>query len=134
MKNIIAIGAGAAIGTYLRYFLNLQTLSVGYPIGTFIENLAGSLLLGLLSGYFVAMKPKEWVKAGLEIGLCGGFTTFSTFVSDTVWLYLDQNLWQSLLYVVTTVTGGILLAFVGFSLGHKTGKKKILQKRVGTQQ
>ncbi|SDI16373.1 fluoride efflux transporter FluC [Alteribacillus bidgolensis] len=134
MKNIIAIGIGAAIGTYLRYFLNLQTLFVGYPIGTLIENLAGSLLLGLLSGYFAAIIPKDWVKAGLGVGFCGGFTTFSTFASDTVWLFLDQNLWQSLLYVITTITGGVLLAFLGFALGQKTGNKKVLEKRMGEQQ
>ncbi|SDH92541.1 camphor resistance protein CrcB [Alteribacillus persepolensis] len=131
MKNVIAVGAGAAVGTYLRYLLNIQTLAVEYPIGTLLENTTGSLLLGMLSGYFAAVVPKPWVKAGLGTGLCGGFTTFSTFASDTVWLYLDHNIIQSFLYVFVTLGGGVTLALLGFILGQSIGQKKQGKEKAG---
>ncbi|RSL33059.1 CrcB family protein [Salibacterium salarium] len=121
MKNFLAVGVGAALGTYLRYFINVQTQFTGYPVGTLIENLMGSLLLGLLSGYFATKKPKEWVKAGLGVGLCGGFTTFSTFAADTIGLYLQENMWLSLCYILITLPGGISLAMAGFLFGQKIG-------------
>ncbi|RSL34877.1 CrcB family protein [Salibacterium salarium] len=121
MKNILAISAGAAVGTYLRYLFNLQTQFTDYPLGTLMENLIGSLLLGLVSGYVAARKPRDWVKAGLGVGVCGSFTTFSTFAADTVGLFLEQNMWVSLFYILITLVGGISLAMAGFLFGEKRG-------------
>ncbi|GAE27279.1 CrcB protein [Halalkalibacter wakoensis JCM 9140] len=124
VKNIVAIAIGAAIGTSLRYYLNLYTLTTGYPIGTLIENLGGSLLLGFLTGWFVIQIPREWIKVGLGVGLCGGFTTMSTLASDTVFLFLEHAWWLSAGYVALSVLGGISFALGGYVLGLKVGERK----------
>ncbi|WP_227939923.1 fluoride efflux transporter FluC [Alkalihalobacillus deserti] len=124
VKNIIAIALGATVGTSLRYYLNLYTLAIGYPIGTVLENLIGSGLLGFLTGWFVYRHPREWIKVGLGVGLCGGFTTMSTMASDSVFLLLERTLWMSSLYLVVSIFGGIILAFLGYMLGQKLGYKQ----------
>ncbi|WP_332634316.1 fluoride efflux transporter FluC [Halalkalibacter flavus] len=123
-KNIGMIAIGSAIGTSLRYYLNLYTLATGYPIGTIIENLGGSLLLGFLTGWFIIKVPREWLKVGLGVGLCGGFTTMSTLASDSVFLFLEHTWWLSALYIILSVFGGIVFALVGYLLGKKVGKRQ----------
>ncbi|TWI53941.1 fluoride efflux transporter FluC [Halalkalibacter nanhaiisediminis] len=128
LKNIVAIMIGAAVGTSLRYYLNLSTVSTGYPIGTLIENMSGSLLLGLLTGWFIYKVPREWVKTGLGVGLCGGFTTMSTLAADSVSLTVHHTWWLSLIYLVVSVFGGVGSALGGFLLGQKLGLKRSQQE------
>ncbi|RXI96406.1 CrcB family protein [Anaerobacillus alkaliphilus] len=129
-KNIIAVGVGAAIGTISRYSLNLLTLESGYPYGTIIENLFGSLLLGFLTAWFFVFVPKEWVRTGLGVGLCGGFTTMSTLAADTSFLMNHYTVFDAGLYVFGTMFGGIILAFIGYRAGSVIAKKTRQKKEV----
>ncbi|ARK29267.1 fluoride efflux transporter FluC [Halalkalibacter krulwichiae] len=122
-KTLIAIGVGSAIGTIGRYSLNLLTLETGYPFGTIIENLFGSLLLGFLTAWFLVYVPKEWLKAGLGVGLCGGFTTMSTLAADATFLFQTYKPFEAVMYVIGSVLGGILLALVGYFAGSFLAKK-----------
>ncbi|KIL51174.1 fluoride efflux transporter FluC [Jeotgalibacillus campisalis] len=125
-KNILAVAAGGALGTLCRYFLNTQTLTFWHSstIGTVLENLSGSLLLGLVTGFLVHRQTKEWVKLGLGTGFCGGFTTMSTLASDTLFLSPAHSMAPSVLYVAISLFGGIALAFAGILLGEKWGRKE----------
>lgn len=124
MKTILAIFVGGAFGTLFRYTVNEYTLVTGYPLGTVIENIFGSFLLGLLTGWFVYKSTKEWVKAGLGVGLCGGFTTMSTLAADSLFLFEVSGVYSSLLYIVISLFGGIILAAVGSLLGEKLGRSR----------
>lgn len=115
VKNIIAVAVGGAIGTLLRYFMNLWTLPTGYPIGTVIENISGSLLLGILTAWLIARPSPAWVKAGLGVGFCGGFTTMSTLASDTLLLSASDPL-APLIYLTASIFGGLFAALIGFVL------------------
>jgi CrcB protein len=122
-KNIMAIGIGAAIGTSSRYWLNLLTLETGFPFGTIIENLFGSLLLGFLTAWFLVFIPKDWLKTGLGVGLCGGFTTMSTLAADATFLYHTYTPFESAMYVLGSMLGGISFALFGYRLGTILAKK-----------
>lgn len=124
MKVIAAIGTGGAIGTSMRYGLSLILPFSSFPIGTLLANLVGSLLLGILTGYFSIKHTAEWVKAGLGVGLCGGFTTFSTFALETVSLF-HTSLFFMVCYIFLTLCGGFLSAMAGVDLGERIGGKKI---------
>jgi CrcB protein len=126
-ENLLAIGIGASIGTISRYYLSVLTSDTGYPIGTIIENLIGSLLLGFLTAWFLIFVPKEWMKLGLGVGLCGGFTTMSALAADATYLYQMYTLFESALYVFSSMLGGISFAFIGYFIGtfvaNKTNQK-----------
>ncbi len=88
MKQIIAIAAGGATGALMRFWVSgwvYAWLGRGFPYGTLMVNVLGSLLMGLLSVLLIerlSLGP-EW-RAVILIGLLGGFTTFSTFSIETL--------------------------------------------------
>lgn len=110
---LTSIGIGGAIGAGLRYFIFVIVPADAFPWGTITVNLVGSFLLGGLFGIAVKRRVKEWLKAGVGTGFCGGFTTMSTFSHDTILLLVDQQIIQALIYISINVFGGILLAYVG---------------------
>ena len=110
MKNLLAVATGGAIGTYLRYLINLNIES---PLGTLIENLIGSFVLGALTAWFLQKRVKEWLRVGLGVGLCGGFTTMSTLAFESFLLYERASFFLLCLYWGVSVLGGIMLAFSG---------------------
>ncbi len=86
---IVFVGAG--IGGALRHGVNqaaLHLLGSGYPFGTLTVNVVGSLLMGIIAGYFAfkADAPQPW-RLFLTTGILGGFTTFSAFSLEVVLLY-----------------------------------------------
>lgn len=113
------IAIGSAIGGVGRYLLGgvVQRLSGGtFPIGTLIINITGSFLLGLLYRYSAdsaAISPE--VRAMLTIGVCGGYTTFSSFSYEAVRMFEDGQFGRALAYVGLSVglcLGGTLLGIV----------------------
>ncbi len=129
IKIIVAVGIGGATGTLFRHFVNISVLDFYFPIATVVENIFGSLLLGFLTGWFIYKIPKDWLKAGLGVGVCGGFTTMSTFASDSFFLSQNSSILSSIFYIVLSLFGGILAAVVGFALGESYGKQAIGKKR-----
>lgn len=121
---IAAVFAGGAAGTLLRYVINLQTMTLLFPLGTIIENLAGSFLLGFLTGWVLVKVVPPVVKEGLGVGFCGGFTTMSTLAADTVFLTEGGSLFMAGLYLIISLTGGVTLAIAGMALGQYAGQKK----------
>lgn len=115
LKNIAAVAAGGALGTALRYFINIWTVPSGYPLGTVIENISGSLLLGALTAWLLANPAPAWVKAGFGVGFCGGFTTMSTLASDTLLLSAADPV-APVLYLAASIFGGLFAALAGFTL------------------
>ena len=122
MLQLLVIGCGGAVGALMRYGLGLRiTLLTGsaFPWGTLFVNIFGCFLAGLLLTLFVTRIPlSDLLRNGLQIGLLGGFTTFSAFSIDTIALF-DQGLWlRGLLYIVTSVIVSLLGAYLGMSVGR----------------
>ncbi len=97
-------------------------------MSTVIENLSGSFILGFLTGWFIFKIPREWIRTGLGIGLCGGFTTMSTLASDSVFLIIDHMWWLSVLYLMVSVFGGVASAFGGYLFGQWLGLRTSQQE------
>src|ERR687895_2052593 len=112
---IVFLGGG--IGAALRHGVNLgaaRWLGVGFPFGTLIVNVTGSLVMGLIAGYFAFKSDasQHW-RLFLTTGILGGFTTFSAFSLDAALLYERGNLGLAALYVLASV----LLSITGLFLG-----------------
>jgi fluoride exporter len=102
---IVFIGGG--IGAALRHGVNLvmaRWLGTAFPYATLAENVTGSLVMGLLVGYFAfgGGVPQHW-RLFLTTGILGGYTTFSAFSLDSVLLYERGEVWLAALYVVLSV-------------------------------
>lgn len=119
MTNVLAVFVGGATGALLRYWINVGYSDFEYPVGTLLENLIGSFVLGVLSGIFLIVESREWLKLGLGVGLCGGFTTMSTFGADAFHLWKEGLTLEAASYVSISVIGGIALASLGLYFGSK---------------
>ena len=118
LKNLLYIMLGGAIGSALRYLTNLACQSIhwlGMPWGTLSVNVLGCFLLGILIGLGERYTsfPKE-VYLMLTVGLCGSFTTFSTFASD---FFRLQHAGQFLL-ALAYLTASVVLGFAMFALAR----------------
>lgn len=125
LKNILAVFIGGAFGSLLRYGINLGTLSSNFPFGTLLENIIGSLLLGVFTGWFLYINSADWVKAGLGVGLCGGFTTMSTLASDVFLMGSQATAILTALYLSSSVIGGIFFAFIGIVSGRRLAESRL---------
>jgi CrcB protein len=99
---------GGGIGAALRHGVNLLTprlLGTAFPYATMFENVSGSLVMGLLAGYF-AFKSGESAQSWrlfLTTGILGGYTTFSTYSLDSMVLYERGEIGLAALYVIASV-------------------------------
>lgn len=122
-KSILAVFIGGAIGTLLRYAMTLSTDDIAFPIGTLLVNLVGSFVLGTFTGWILKRKVKEYMKVGFGTGLCGGFTTMSTLAADVFLLEAQSTTFLTGIYLISSVVGGLLFAFLGLMLGHSFSEK-----------
>ncbi|HKB04663.1 MAG TPA: fluoride efflux transporter CrcB, partial [Gemmataceae bacterium] len=99
---LILVGLGSAAGGVLRYYLGRwvdeRFGGTGFPWGTFVINVSGSFILGVLALLVLERLPPDyrWAYLLLGTGFCGGFTTFSTFSWETFQLVRDGSLWLAM--------------------------------------
>lgn len=122
VQKILLVGAGGFIGSILRYLLAgwSQTLfkTLVFPFGTFVVNVAGCLVIGVLAGWTDNFQLfSAQARLFLLMGILGSFTTFSTFGYETMAMMRNGDLPIALFNVLTHVVLGTGAAFAGFFLG-----------------
>lgn len=119
IKNIAVAGVGSFIGGALRYLISLAMKGVGkgFPWATLAVNVLGCFLIGLLWGVFSRTSGESSnLSLFLTVGVCGGFTTFSTFSKEALVMLQAGNVWGFVAYVGVSVAAGIALAALGYYL------------------
>jgi len=120
---IVFVGAG--LGGALRHGVNVCAawlFGYGFPFGTFIVNIAGSFLMGLLVGYF-AFRPGigQHMRLFLTTGILGGFTTFSAFSLDAALLVERHAYGLAAGYMVGSVAASVSALFFGLAIFRTAG-------------
>jgi fluoride exporter len=110
--TVLLVALGGLIGVLARYGLGTAVRTENLPWMTFAINVAGSFILGALLPW--SARLSDPVRNGLAVGLCGGFTTFSTV---TVQVFVDARGGDSAfaaLYLAASVVGGLIAAGLGY--------------------
>jgi fluoride exporter len=119
---LLYVAAGSAIGGSARFLvatLMPQRHPTAFPLATLIVNVSGSLLLGLIIRYATATETvSPEVRAFLTIGICGGYTTFSTFSLETATLIERGRYDLAIAYIALSITLSVAAVFGGMMLGQ----------------
>ena len=120
LQLIAAVAVGGAIGSVARYLTGIASgklFGFGFPWGTLIINIAGSFLIGaFVESFALKWDLPQVARAFLTVGICGGFTTFSTFSLDSYLLMDRGEFWPAAAYMAGSVLLSILGLFGGLQL------------------
>jgi len=121
MKQLLLVFLGGGLGSSLRYWIGQYLNNTKYviPFGTFLVNMLGSLLIGLILG--IALKNNSLSNNTvlfIATGFCGGFTTFSAFAFENQELLKSGDFGTFALYTLSTLILGFAAVFAGIWLGR----------------
>lgn len=115
-QTILFVGLGGFVGSVLRFLIGqiIPFKTGSFPWGTLAINVLGCLLIGV----FFGLAEKEHMLSSnlrlfLTVGLCGGYTTFSTFGNETFLLIQNEQIAAAIAYTLLSVTMGVLAVFLG---------------------
>ena len=116
MLDCMIVGVGGAVGAVLRYLIGFIPMNKSgvFPVNTFLINLVGSFAIGAIAALALRtdrMDPK--LVLFLKTGICGGFTTFSSFALETGDLIGSGNTAAAVIYAVLSIILGVLAVFAG---------------------
>ena len=122
MKTLLFVGIGGFVGSILRYLVQIYVeryTTIAFPFGTLLVNLSGCFAIGLLYGMAQrhAWLTIEW-RLLLVTGVCGGYTTFSSFSYESFQLLREASYGYFALYILGSVTAGLLATFGGYAVAR----------------
>jgi fluoride exporter len=126
MQVLALVGVGGAFGSIMRYLLFTSTtnlaLRLNWPLATWLANVIGCFLIGLLAGYWLHEPPDQtqMLRAFFITGFCGGFTTFSAFSLEAIQLIKSGQILLAFAYVFSTVLVCLLATFVGLFFARQS--------------
>lgn len=123
MSNLLAVALGGAIGAMGRYGVGIAlvrspSFALWLPLGTLSVNVVGSALIGLVWAYLQQRNESELIRLFVAVGLLGGFTTFSTFSLETVFMVAEGEWWRAVINISLNIFSCIAAAGLGMGLGR----------------
>lgn len=116
IRNMLFVALGGAIGSVARYLVSKmvnESFSSSFPLATMLVNVAGCVLIGVFLSLSERFSLGESSRLLLTVGLCGGFTTFSTFMNENLLLFRAGSICQLALYAGGSVALGLLGVVAG---------------------
>lgn len=121
MREIWWVGLGGFVGANARYLLGgwiAARFGTTFPLGTFVINITGSFVLGVIMGLLDAHLLSSTIRLGVAIGFVGAYTTFSTFSYETIRLIENGSMLLATANVFGSVIVGLLATIVGLAAGR----------------
>tara|TARA_B100001113_G_scaffold167729_1_gene137247 strand:- start:1116 stop:1502 length:387 start_codon:yes stop_codon:yes gene_type:complete len=119
IQQMVLVGFGGAIGAILRFTVGNYIETSEFPLSTFIVNIVGSFLLGMLAVLSINYGYSEEIMLFFATGLLGAFTTMSTFSLETITLLKDDNFSTAIMYAGLSFLMCIIFSFVGWAAGER---------------
>ena len=116
MTDFIMVGLGGALGSILHYTISLIPNKHIFPIMTLITNICGAILIWYNSGIALKRNVSAYAVLFFKTGVCGGFTTFSTFSLEAYSLFQNGSYGYVVLYVLLSFTGCLAGVWLGMKL------------------
>jgi len=117
-NQILLVGLGGAAGSMSRYLLQQALNQQQFPYGTFMVNLTGCLLIGMIWGLSIRGLNGQW-STFMMAGFCGGFTTFSAFTAEGIMMLRTERIMTFFLYTSLSIVIGMLATYAGFKIFYK---------------
>ena len=117
--NLLMVFVGGGVGSALRYLATVALPAAVFPWATFAVNVVGSFAIGLLGGWSVRFGWSDAARLALTVGLCGGFTTFSTFSKESLALAESGRWCAFAAYALGSVAIGLLAVAFGYWLARQ---------------
>ena len=117
--NFLWVFIGGGIGSVLRYAVGLCIGAAAFPWATLAVNVSGSFAIGLFGGWSERFGWSEAVRFALTVGLCGGFTTFSTFSKESLALVQSGRWYTFALYAIGSFAIGIAAVAMGYLIARQ---------------
>ncbi|MGN1402957.1 MAG: fluoride efflux transporter CrcB [Ruminococcus sp.] len=119
MLSFILVGCGGALGAMLRYAIGLIPVRSIFPVLTLVINFLGAVAIGLIAEAASAQQLSQKSTLFWKTGVCGGFTTFSTFSLEAMTLFQEKQWLLGSLYVVLSVAGCLCGVLLGKFMQHR---------------
>lgn len=120
VKHFLFVGIGGAAGSMLRYLTHLLTaryFTGMFPLATFIANIAGCFLIGILMSLLIENNAfNHQLRLLLVTGFCGGYTTFSAFSYENMILLSNNNSLLAIGYIIASILVGMLAVWLGLNV------------------
>jgi fluoride exporter len=121
LSNLLLVASGGALGSMLRYGVGRWAIALigpGFPFGTFVVNILGGLLMGMLAGWLARIGPGsagdgEELRLLLGAGVLGGFTTFSAFSLEIYNMITRAEVALAAAYAISSMAGSVLAVLAG---------------------
>lgn len=113
MDKLLWVGLGGTLGAILRYSISLLPLKSSFPFLTLITNVIGAFVIGIVVGLFEKHYLSSNINLFLKTGVCGGFTTFSTFSLETLTLLENGMPSIAMIYAFVSIIGCVIGVYLG---------------------
>jgi CrcB protein len=124
LARVALVGLGGALGAVARYLLGTwiaTRVSPDFPWSTFLINVSGSFLIGVILGLASAGQLSNEARLFLAVGVLGGYTTFSTFSYESLELLADGSMRTFLLNTLGQLSGGLIAVYCGLVVSRLLG-------------